>query len=1753
MKKRLLFLWSLILFITTLQAQNINRAEYFFDADPGAGNGIAITIAIPADIVNFTATISTASLPAGFHILGLRVKDANGQWGLFEKRGFYISTTTVDAANIVAAEYFLDADPGIGNATALSVGTTGAVVNFTAVIPTSLPAGFHFLSIRTKGADGIWGHFEKRGFYISGATADAANIVAAEYFFDTDPGVGNGTATSVGTTGAAVNFTAVIPTSLSPGFHFLAIRTKGADGIWGLYDKRGFFISASTVDASNIVAAEYFFDTDPGHGNGTATSVGTTGAVVNFTVVIPTSLSAGFHFLAIRTKGADGIWGLYDKRGFYISAAALDAANIVAAEYFFDTDPGVGNGTLTSVGTTGAVVNFTATIPTSLLAGFHFLAIRTKGADGIWGLFEKRGFYVSTAASDVAIIVAAEYFFDTDPGVGNATPLTVTTPGNIVTQTFLIPDPGLTLGSHNLSIRVKGQDGKWGLYEYRSFNIGNSTIACPANTTVSTAIGQCSAVVNSIDPTVNPVQSHTYSLTGATTASGIGTASGLTFNAGVTTVAYVLTGSPTINCSFTVTVNAVAPAITTQPATQTICAGANVTFSVVATGTGLTYQWRKGGVNIPAATSASFSITAVVAGDAGNYDVVVTSPCSLSVTSSIAVLTVGVTSITTHPISQAVCPGTNVSFSVVAAGTGLTYQWRKGGINIPGATVATFTITGVVAGNAGNYDVVVTGSCGNATSNIAILTVNAVTVISTNPGTQTVCAGTNISFSVVANGTGVLTYQWRKASVNIPGATSATYSITGVAAVDAGSYDVVVTGTCGSATSSAAVLTVNAVTLITVQPANQASCLGGSVTFSVVATGTNLTYQWKKNTVDIPGATSSNFTLNPVTAGDAASYTVAVVGTCGSIISNAATLTITAGTIINTQPANQSSCLGGSVTFSVSASGSGTLTYQWKKNTIDIPGATAASFTINPVVAADAANYTVVVNSSCGSTTSNIATLTILPATGIATQPSNQIVCTGSNATFSVVANGNNLTYQWRKAAVNIPGANAASFTITAVTAGDVGNYDVVITGTCGVVTSVSVSLTLGNIVISSQPVSQTVCAGTNVSFSVGATGTALTYQWRKATVNIAGATSATFTITGVVAGDAGSYDVVITGTCTPAITSSTATLTVNSSPLITTQPTGGTVCTGSNFTFTVVATGTALTYQWRKGTVNIPGAISSSYTITNVIAGDAGNYDVIVSGTCAPISTSNVAVLNVNVAPAITSQPTSQSTCTGSNVTFSVTASGAGLTFQWRKGTVNISGATASIYTISGVVAGDAGSYDVVISGTCSPAVTSNAVVLTINNTLVITTQPQSQTVCAGTNVNFSIVATGSGLSYQWRKNTINITGATTSTFSITGITASDAGNYDVIVGSTCSSSITSGTATLSINALPQISTQPLSQTVCTGTNVSFSVTATGTGLSYQWRKNSINIPGATAANFSITGVTAGDAGNYDVVVSGSCSPAVISNIATLAIGGLPITITSQPANASGCAGVSKSFSVIVSTPSTTNYQWQISTDGGITFTNITGATSAILNISAISLAMNNNKYRVVLTGGCPPPTTSAAATLTVNPQASIVFGALSAKICLSDTLVILSASPAGGTWSGTGISGNNFIPPPPAGNYTLTYNFTNTGGCISNASLVAKVETCPERTRFLWGDGILLYPNPNNGKFFLKINSDLYTQINMKIFANNGTQIAYRIISGIRFGREIPINITHLAAGIYHVKIYSEDPVGKAQKTFHIIIGKH
>jgi len=433
---------------------------------------------------------------------------------------------------------------------------------------------------------------------------------------------------------------------------------------------------------------------------------------------------------------------------------------------------------------------------------------------------------------------------------------------------------------------------------------------------------------------------------------------------------------------------------------------------------------------------------------------------------------------------------------------------------------------------------------------------------------------------------------------------------------------------------------------------------------------------------------------------------------------------------------------------------------------------------------------------------------------------------------------------------------------------------------------------------ITTQPVNQTACVGDSAKFWVAATGTGLTYQWRKGIVNIIGATSDTLKINPVSILDAAlDYNVVIIGTCLPNDTSINVSLTVNSGPIITMQPANQIACVGDSVSFTVAATGSGLTYQWRKGLANIIGATNDTLTINPVSALDfVLNYNVIVTGTCSKDTSIN-ASLTSTTAPVIILQPLSQIACLGDSVSFTVAATGTGLAYQWRKGLVNIIGATNDTLTINPVTALDAAlNYNVVITGTCLLKDTSFDAALTISSAINITAEPANQIACVGDSVSFSVMATGAGLTYQWRKGTVNIIGATSATLTIDPVTLLDAAlNYNVIITGTCSND-TSIYVSLTVNIAPDITAEPSDQIACTGSSVSFSVMASGTGLTYQWRKGTVNILGATTASLTIDPVSITDAAlNYNVVVSGTCFPNDTSINVSLTVNVTPIAIANS------------------------------------------------------------------------------------------------------------------------------------------------------------------------------------------------------------------------------------------------------------------
>ena len=588
---------------------------------------------------------------------------------------------------------------------------------------------------------------------------------------------------------------------------------------------------------------------------------------------------------------------------------------------------------------------------------------------------------------------------------------------------------------------------------------------------------------------------------------------------------------------------------------------------------------------------------------------------------------------------------------------------------------------------------VVSNTLGSVTSSAATLTVNVPPSITTQPASQTVTAGQTATFSVTATGTAPLSYQWQKNGTAISGATSSSYTTPATTSSDNGAlFTVVVTNSVGSVTSSAATLTVNVPPSITTQPASQTVTAGQTATFSVTATGTApLSYQWQKNGTAISGATSSSYTTPATTSSDnGALFTVVVSNSAGSVTSSAATLTVNPAPVapsITTQPASQTVTAGQTATFSVTATGTAPLSYQWQKNGAAISGATSSSYTTPATTSSDnGALFAVIVTNSVGTVTSSAATLTVNPAPvapSITTQPASQTVTAGQTATFSVTATGTApLSYQWQRNGVAISGATLASYTTPATTSSDNGAlFTVVVTNSVGSVTSSTATLTVNvSPSITTQPASQTVTAGQTATFSVTATGTApLSYQWRKNGTTISGATSSSYTTPATTSSDNGALFTVI-------VTNSVGTVTSNAATLTVTTP-GQLISTASSLTFGNVNVGSSSTQS-----VTLTNSGGSNVSISNVTISGAG-FSVNGISTGLILSPAATATMNVVFAPAASGSVTGSVTITSnaSNSPLTISFSGTGVvvthsaTLTWTASTSVVVGYNVYRSSISG------------------------------------------------------------------------------------------------------------------------------------------------------------------------------------------------------------------------------------------------------------------------------------------------------------------------------------------------------------------------------------------------------------------------------------------------------------------------------------
>jgi hypothetical protein len=486
-------------------------------------------------------------------------------------------------------------------------------------------------------------------------------------------------------------------------------------------------------------------------------------------------------------------------------------------------------------------------------------------------------------------------------------------------------------------------------------------------------------------------------------------------------------------------------------------------------------------------------------------------PCVTSRTTLLNVLQQSVSpAIVTAPRSVLVRTGQTASLSVSTTGAPApTIQWQTRAANSSdawnnvtagtGATSANYSTAATsIADNGTQYRVLLTNAVGSTASTAVTVSVSDLDVapsITTQPANLSVASGSDAVFAIDARGTEALSYQWSRNGVAIAGANSPVLRITGVTDTNAGSYAVTVSNSAGDADSNAAILSVTTSTPVVVvpsivtQPTHLTVNAGSAASFAVGVSGTGpFGFQWRRDGVNITGATSAVFTLNSVGLPNAGAFSVVVSNSAGAIVSNNAVLDVTSAGApvppnITTQPATLILPLGGSSIMAVGATGTGPLSYQWYQDGTPIPFATQPVLNFFQVASNFVGSYTVTVTNSVSSRTSDPASLILLDAPVITQQPTAVTALEGGTATFSATASGSALRYQWSVNGTPISGATQSSYTTPSLVVANSGAvYSLLVYNAAGLEISQGAVLTVTAPVpptVLQQPADVSIQAGT--------------------------------------------------------------------------------------------------------------------------------------------------------------------------------------------------------------------------------------------------------------------------------------------------------------------------------------------------------------------------------------------------------------------------------------------------------------------------------------------------------------------------------------------------------------------------------------------------------------------------------------------------------------------------------------------------
>jgi len=905
-------------------------------------------------------------------------------------------------------------------------------------------------------------------------------------------------------------------------------------------------------------------------------------------------------------------------------------------------------------------------------------------------------------------------------------------------------------------------------------------------------------------------------------------------------------------------VNVCVPTITANPQGSTINSGAQATLSVAANGGTLTYEWYRGQSGdttnkLTGLTTASITVSPTAD---TTYWARVTGSCGVWRDSSAATVHICVPPAITYQTGNVILsyPIVTQNLAVQAAGDDLAYQWYNGLAGNTASPIqnATQSSIGVSGATTADYWVKVSGRCGSADSNT--MKVSVPPVIDSSPAGAALTKGATKLLTVAARGA-QLTYQWYDGTgATMNGATGASWTTPPVNADVA--YWVRVKSGEAPADSAQAVLTVCQPRVPTITTNSFVS--GSSITLRVDTVSGDETYEWYRGEsgvtsalvgsgyqLSIPQYTTTRYWVRTKRATCDADSAAITVTTCVPAI----TVQPSGGAMINS---------GETRALSVTATGTGPLTYQWYTGdsgviTNPVNGATSYNFTTPALTATT--KYWVQVksapDSTCGNnltTNSATATVSVCQLPSITQQPfDNTLLSTSSSVTLNVAASGTGLSYQWYEGNAGVTttplGGTGSSLTVYP---GVTKSYWVRVSGTCGSKDS-NAALQSVPPTITTQPIGASVTKGTTKTLSVVASGTQLAYQWYSgASTLINGATNSSFP-TPAINSDISYWVKVKSGAA--ATNSDAAVLAVCQprTPVVITNN----YTSGSNITLRVDTVGGDETYEWYRGESGVTSSPAGSGYQIIIPQDGTTRYWVRTKRTACDADSDAITVTTCY--PTITTQPQGAVISAGTTKELKVEAKGTTpLTYQWYSGASTlISGATSASYTPAAPAATT--SYWVQVkcapSSVCSSTATnSSTATLTVCSPPAITYGPANNTIDAGQTVTLTVNATGEGLQYQWYEGAAGVTtlpvGTNSNTYKPSPFTTK---SYWVRINGTCGT-IDSAAALQSVR--PQIVSQPSHATVCQNSTQNFTVGATGSPLTYLWQKTT----GSTWTNVGTT-----------------------------------------------------------------------------------------------------------------------------------------------------------------------------------------------------------------------------------------------------------------------------------------------------------